>query len=326
MYKKPLQITLLLCLIISANAQEIPEKVKTLLELNQKVVQEYKKGDFKDALKFGEQSLALTIEIYGENEKETAFVYANIGEIYMARKKYSDAAEHFRQSVVILESLKGNNETSIIAHTSRLGTALALDGKETEARSILENTLLSAEEKYGKQSKQIIPYLRTLTDFYVFSKEYNEVEENFVRLYLLSREYFGEENDELEKIIDKFRCYTTRSFYRKEEGDYSEKFYDVIRTEQDKIFQDGILNGKAVSIAAPKYPSQARRASAGGIYGIKVEVDKTGKVINAESICGGYKYLEETSVEAAYKAKFSPRTLNNKPVKVRGLLIYRYIP
>jgi hypothetical protein len=55
-------------------------------------------------------------------------------------------------------------------------------------------------------------------------------------------------------------------------------------------------------------------------------IDETGKVIKAESICGGHPALREASRNAATRAKFSPKELNGKPVKVNGVIVYNFVP
>lgn len=314
------------CLLISANAQENVSKVGSLKELNVKVVEKYKAGDFKDALELAEKSLALTVEIFGENKKESAFVYANIGEIYVARKNYDSAAENFAKAVSILEIIQEDNEADKIKYLDRLGTSLALDGKEKEAGEVFDKLLNIAENKYGKENKEIIPYLKTTTDFYIFAKEYDKAEELFVRRHLLSRKLLGKESDELEIIRDEFHCFTSRAYDFKNGLEAHERFRDATKTDADDSTKQGIVNGKAILLQKPRYPTEARRTRSGGVYTLKIEIDETGKVISAKSICGGNKYLEEASREAAFKSKFEPTMENGEPKKVSGYIVYRFVP
>ncbi|MGI8669824.1 MAG: TonB family protein [Aridibacter sp.] len=326
MREKILLIICTFCLLISANAQENVSKVGSLKELNLKVVEKYKAGDFKDALELAEKSLALTVEIFGENNKETALVYANIAEINMARKKYDDATENFKKAVSILEIVQKDDQVDKIKYLDRLGTSLALDGKEKEAKEVFEKLLNTAENKYGKENKEIILYLKTTTDFYIFTKEYDRAEELFVRRHLLSKKLFGKESDELEIIGDEFQCFTSRAYDPKKGIESYERFRDATKTDNDDSTKQGVVNGKARLLQKPKYPVEARKTRSGGVYTIKIEIDEKGKVTTAKSICGGNKYLEEASVEAAFKSKFEPTTVNGEPKKVTGYIVYRYVP
>lgn len=86
----------------------------------------------------------------------------------------------------------------------------------------------------------------------------------------------------------------------------------------------GILNGKARRLPAPEYPPQAKEARAAGKVEVRVVVDESGKVIWA-SAAGGHASLLEASEEAAYRAEFEPITLQGKPVRVKGVLLYNFI-
>jgi TonB family protein len=85
----------------------------------------------------------------------------------------------------------------------------------------------------------------------------------------------------------------------------------------------GVLNGTAVNLPPPVYPEAAKRMRVGGIVSVQVVVDETGKVISAEAT-GGPPALREVAMQAALKARFSPTTLSGQPVKVTGLINYKF--
>lgn len=85
----------------------------------------------------------------------------------------------------------------------------------------------------------------------------------------------------------------------------------------------GVLNGKAISLPKPDYPSDARAAGAEGVVVIQVTIDEQGNVTEARAISGP-KQLQDVSVSAALQAKFSPTLLSGEPVKVIGVLVYNF--
>jgi len=85
----------------------------------------------------------------------------------------------------------------------------------------------------------------------------------------------------------------------------------------------GVLNGQALSLPAPLYPDAARRTSIAGLVKVEVVVDENGKVISAKAVSGP-GILHAASVQAAYRAKFSPTKLSGKPVQVTGAIIYNF--
>jgi len=90
-----------------------------------------------------------------------------------------------------------------------------------------------------------------------------------------------------------------------------------------KPISGGVLNGTAISLPAPTYPEAARRLRASGVVSVEVVVDETGKVISAVATSGPTT-LRDVAVEAALRARFSPTKLSGQPVKVSGLINYKF--
>ncbi|HEX7998913.1 MAG TPA: TonB family protein [Pyrinomonadaceae bacterium] len=96
------------------------------------------------------------------------------------------------------------------------------------------------------------------------------------------------------------------------------------RTSRDsKPISGGVLNGKAISLPQPPYPAVAKAARASGTVTVQVTVDESGKVTSARAI-SGHPLLQAAAVQAAYQARFSPTMLAGKPVKVTGVLTYKF--
>jgi TonB family protein len=90
-----------------------------------------------------------------------------------------------------------------------------------------------------------------------------------------------------------------------------------------KPVSGGVLNGTAISLPTPQYPDPAKRMRLSGVVAVAVIVDETGRVISAEAT-GGPAPLRESAVQAALKARFSPTKLSGQPVKVSGLINYKF--
>lgn len=89
-----------------------------------------------------------------------------------------------------------------------------------------------------------------------------------------------------------------------------------------KSIEGGNLNGKALSLPRPEYPSGARGVS---LISIKVFIDEQGKVAAAGSTSGGNELLfADAARSAACKARFAPTTLAGNPVRVTGVLTYNF--
>jgi len=90
-----------------------------------------------------------------------------------------------------------------------------------------------------------------------------------------------------------------------------------------KPVSGGVLNGTAISLPPPGYPEAARRLRMSGIVTVEVVVDESGKVISAVATSGP-AMLRDVAVQAALRARFSPTKLSGQPVKVSGLINYKF--
>lgn len=90
-----------------------------------------------------------------------------------------------------------------------------------------------------------------------------------------------------------------------------------------KPISGGVLNGTAISLPAPLYPESAKRMRTQGIVAVEVVLDETGKVISANA-SSGPAALRDAAVQAALKARFSPTKLSGQPVKVSGVINYKF--
>jgi TonB family protein len=90
-----------------------------------------------------------------------------------------------------------------------------------------------------------------------------------------------------------------------------------------KPVSGGVLNGTAISLPSPGYPDTARRLRMAGLVAVEVVVDETGKVISAVATSGP-TVLRDPAVQAAMRARFSPTKLSGQPVKVSGVINYKF--
>ncbi len=90
-----------------------------------------------------------------------------------------------------------------------------------------------------------------------------------------------------------------------------------------KPVSGGVLNGTAISLPPPVYPDAAKRMRASGVVVVDVILDETGKVVTATA-SSGPTILRDAAIQAALKARFSPTKLSGQPVKVSGVINYKF--
>lgn len=92
-----------------------------------------------------------------------------------------------------------------------------------------------------------------------------------------------------------------------------------------QMISGGVMNGKALSLPKPEYPTAAKRNRDGGSVSVQVVIDERGNVLRAGTL-NGAATLQYASRDAACNAQFSRTLLLGKPVKVSGIITYNFVP
>ncbi len=86
----------------------------------------------------------------------------------------------------------------------------------------------------------------------------------------------------------------------------------------------GIVNAKAIYLAKPIYPIEAREAGAEGSVRVEITIDEKGNVISANTV-SGHSLLKIASEEAARKTNFRiTRNAEGQAVRATGVLVYKF--
>lgn len=86
---------------------------------------------------------------------------------------------------------------------------------------------------------------------------------------------------------------------------------------------EGFEKGQSVRLPKPSYPQLARAASISGVVIVQVIVDLDGSVI-AANVNTGHPLFHGACLQAARESVFTTSKLNGKPVKVTGVIVYRF--
>jgi TonB family protein len=85
-----------------------------------------------------------------------------------------------------------------------------------------------------------------------------------------------------------------------------------------------VLNGRAIELPKPKYPTMAAQIRLQGVVTVQVLIDETGKVMSAKAV-SGHPILVPEAQRAALQARFSPTMISNQAVKVSGVITYNFV-
>lgn len=113
----------------------------------------------------------------------------------------------------------------------------------------------------------------------------------------------------------------------KEEQKAEEEDAPCLRADAPKpkfIVSFGVINGKAIDIPKPEYPSAAKAARISGEVVAHVIVDEKGNVIWAR-LQTGHPLLQAAVKKVVCQARFKPQMLSGRPVAVNGIITYKFV-
>jgi TonB family protein len=206
----------------------------------------------------------------------------------------------------------------------RLAIIYYREGKSANAEELYKNALAVREKAFGPETVQVAGTLYALGDFYRARRQYDRALDTYKRSLLIYGRASGVTTAEFQRARTGLSCvgYESRN----------EAIFKEVEAIQ-KQFAPGlpfvapaeVLNGRALVLPKPDYPRAARELNLQGTVVVEVEIDEKGNVIGAKDLCQGLPYLSESSIRAAYQARFSPTKLSGVPVKVKGVICYNFI-
>lgn len=317
--------------------------------LNAEVLKLYREGKYDEALPAARRVLELREKALGGEDIRVAYALANLGNVHARKGEYKEAEPLFTRALALAER-RGAAESDFAADLHKqLGLMRVDTGKYKEAEPYLQRVLEIREKLHGAEDARLVPALLNLTDL-GFLRTQPEKAHAFLgrALSILKRGAYARDaatakrlkyyycplvgsgsfsnrelSDQLSNVIWRLEEPESAAKYDKSQKEREERG-EVEKKGDKKLVEGGVLNGRAISKPQPGYPPAAKNARVSGAVVVKILVDETGKVINAEAICG-HPILAKESVEAALKARFTPTLLSGVPVKVSGIITYNFV-
>ena len=153
-------------------------------------------GNLIKAVSFGEKALQIYLEIFGENNIQTAISYNNIGLAYQEKKEYPSAITNFEKAIKIFEII--NESKSKLSCLNNLASIYKRQKNYSQAIEITKKSLVLCQEIYQKtpSNAQICQITSNLGALY--SEIGNLVEAKKYQTQALEKklQFFGEYNEE----------------------------------------------------------------------------------------------------------------------------------
>ena len=93
--------------------------------------------------------------------------------------------------------------------------------------------------------------------------------------------------------------------------------------DANAVENEDFAKGRIVRLPKPPYPPLARAGSISGVVLVQVVIDLDGSII-AASVSTGHPLFHAACLQAARESLFTTSTLNGEPVKVTGVIRYKF--
>jgi TonB family protein len=293
-------------------------------KLNAQAVALYKEGKYVEGVKLQKQALALWEKEGGKESKLIVTGSTNLGEMYMALKRYDDAARAYQLALKIEEKALGPEHPDLVVLMIKLGWMHYGNAHAGEAEALFKRAM-AIREKQGADDVGVAEPLLSLAAFYQKIKRPAAAVPIYQRVIAVQEKHFGHEGKPLVETLEQCACALEEDKKMTEANEMMRRAALIEgKTSQGFIVSgEGVLTGGAIHKEQPSYPPEAKYKRLSGAIRVKIEIDETGSVTDAIIICGG-GMLADVSRDAAFKWRFKPTLLNGQPVKVRGILTFNF--
>ncbi len=309
------------------------------MKLNSELAQYYSKGDFDKALVAAKRLVQIMEQDKGKDSLGVGVAIKNRGMVEQAKGDDKSAEKSFEEAVRVFkkhsESLSKPEGASFAELLENLGR-LRADKALLQTEGIFKEALEWRERSNGPDAAQTATPLVYLANIKFWQRHYKSSAAMYSRALGNLVKSPTASKEDITLVYYRTQC-TYRKAKIEDEFEALKKLYGSaaefsppVPTSSDgarqvRFIKAGVINGKALLLAKPPYPAEARGSRAQGTVEVEALINESGQVISA---CGkaeaSHPALEEASELAAYKSKFSPTILDGKPVKVWGRITYNF--
>ena len=315
---------------------EAGEQAAALKEANSlsgKVVELYKAGNLEAALPIAENVLSIRERVLPANDRRIADALANIASLRYAKGETDKAEKLYARALSIYEATGDAESAPVVMLLTRLVLVSATKRDFDKAELHAQRIVSIAEKKYKPDQLEMAMALINLAEVSRLKLDNKRARTLYARIVDIVERFSPAA---VPKEITLSLSNYLNLLYLQEEGKESDlterikKLFIAIAASKppgaEREIQGGVLNGKAVYKPQPLYPQSAKSKRAQGLVVVKVIVDETGKVISAKATDNPPDLsLARASEDAAMQAKFTPTLLSGVPVKVSGIITYRFV-
>ncbi len=323
-------LSVLVCPILQAQTPShtpLTVEQKSTLEEAEKLTRnalellEAKKLD--EAIRLAKRALELKEGVFGGKSVQAGQARSNVASLYVTKQSFDRAETEYLKVLAIYENANyfTPNTVYVLDSLALLRWRLRDDRK---AEGYAKRAISLREQIYGNESPELFDSLDYLAKIYDSAGKISDRNTLYLRVVSILEKRQVRRIDR--PLLFRYHC-SLRSGKQSADTAASLKRIEVLLSwdpENAKVPADGgILNGRALLLATPEYPAQARAVGASGTVSVEVEIDECGYVVSTK-VLSGSSFLRRVSEAAARQSRFSPTMVDGTPVKVKGVIQYNF--
>jgi TonB family protein len=225
------------------------------------------------------------------------------------------------------EAAQSSTDLAEVERLSAQVIKLYREGKFDEALPLAKRALEINETLFGVENREVASAAINVAELYIAKRRFKEAEPILLRSIQINDKVLKATDPALLKTLERYTCVLKASNESDKLKAFEKKRLATLEmsAESDRFW--GALWGrtKAITMPRPDYPEAAKRAGASGTILIKVTLNEEGKVVSAESMCGGNSLLVKAAEQAALQARFTPVLVNGAAVRIVGYVPYTFV-
>lgn len=309
-----------------------PAKSAEFDRLSGEVVRLHAARKYEEALPLALAAVSAGEQAFGAEHPKLLQSLFNLAAVQLAREKYGEAESALKRAAAIYERAPSYHALAADI-LDGLGSLRFRARDYRAAEDYWERAVAAGEKAAGPDAEQVADHVFRLAEFHRVRTGLKQAGPLYVRAIGLWLKSPVKNHDKIDRASDSYYCSLINSTLS--HAEVAEAMQVVGRMRQDAqppplageespLVQGGVINGRAISKPQPDYPEAARQQRIAGGVAVKIVVDEQGRVTEAKPMCA-HPILMKAAQEAAMRARFTPTKLNGRPVRVSGLITYRFM-
>ncbi|HSE25601.1 MAG TPA: tetratricopeptide repeat protein [Pyrinomonadaceae bacterium] len=205
--------------------------------------------------------------------------------------------------------------------------SLYQNGKFDAALPLATRVLQLSEEAFGPNDVAVASAATNLAEIYASKGSLKEAEPLLLKAIAINEVARKPDDPIVTKTLERYACLEITRGRESELKEFEIQRLPALETSTiaDRFWGSAFVATKVIRLPKPDYSTAARLNRAAGKVVVEITIDESGKVIKAESICGGHPLLIKSAEDSARGAQIEPVVVLGRPIRVISYLLYRFV-